>query len=101
MRHDTHTLRHVRCAVQCTGQEHAEAAAMVARLREIITRSGTYQPTLCELSRRLAGTRYAVTRRTLVRWMNGYAAPLTVDPVEALARAAGVDIAYLSEEVAA
>ena len=36
-----------------------------------------------------------VCRRQLIRWAHGQATPRTTTPVEHLARAAGVDLAYL------
>lgn len=93
----THEVRHAGhppCAYRCRDHdEHLEAAALAAELARVLRRTGRYN--LSALARRCEADGVRITRRQLVRWFHGQSAPYTTDPVELVARAAGVDRAYL------
>lgn len=97
MTHATATLRHAPTGddapIPYVLTERAEARFMLHELRRILARRGDLN--LSELERRMAWQGTPVAYRTLLRWFVGDTTPATVTAVENVARAAGVDRAYL------
>ena len=69
---------------------------MLHELRRVLITRGELN--LRDLERRMAWQGTPVSYRTLLRWFFGDTTPRTTTPVEHLARAAGVDLAYLMVE---
>lgn len=76
--------------------EQAEARSMLEELRRILVRRGQLDLTAPSRAMQAQGT--PTCRRTLQRWFSGATTPKTVTPVEHLARAAGIDRAYLAPD---
>lgn len=73
--------------------EQAEAREMIDGLVRVLRNTGRYN--VSALWRRCVADGVTISQRQLIRWFHGQSTPYTTTPVELVARAAGVDRAYL------